>query len=236
MDLSVVFGTYNRKKHLVDCIESIRVSVGSLNYEIIVVDGGSTDGSREWLVTQKDVVLLGEWRLEGAIRAFNKGFFLARGWAVVNVNDDIVFIGDCLRQAHKYLWANQGQVAQVAFVHDTSLNGQWRPGDVVHGRLCANFGMAQRLIGDYVGWWGTSYHTYGGDTEASMKYWELGFRVEARDDCKVHHIQVHDALRRENDAAGQFFMVWTKERVGEFPTTPTVSHAEMAKRKLVRPW
>lgn len=235
MDLSIVFGTYNRKPYLVDCMESIRASVGDLKYEIVVVDGGSTDGSRELLATQRDVVLLGEWNLEGAIKAFNKGFTLARGWAVANINDDIVFIGDALNRAWHHLRDWQERVAQVAFCFDTCHDGKFRRGDTPYGRQCANFGISQRVIGDYVGWWGRFYHTYGGDTEVSMKYWQLGWQVRHLEDCKVHHAQVVDALRRENDAAKHFFQYWTAERVAAFPTTPTISRDEM-ERKLVRLW
>jgi len=236
MDLSVVFGTYNRRKHLLDCIESVRHSVGGLSYEIVVADAGSTDGGRELLATQPDVVLLGERSLDGAVVAFNKAFSLARGWSVCNCNDDNVFIGDCLEKAYRYLWAHQERVAQVAFAHDESFNGNFRRGDVISGKQCANFGLAQRLIGDYVGWWGETYHTYGGDTEVSMKYWELGYEVHFLPDCRVHHARVHDSLRRANDAAGRFYKIWTPERIKSFPRSPSVTREEMAKRKVVRLW
>ena len=38
LDLSIVLGTYNRLPLLRDAIEGVRGSVGSLGYEIIVVD------------------------------------------------------------------------------------------------------------------------------------------------------------------------------------------------------
>lgn len=233
MDLSIVFGTYNRIRYLKDCVEAIRASVGPLRYEIVVADGGSTDGSREYLAVQKDVVLLGEWRLEGAIRAFNKAFSLARGWAVSNINDDVIVIGDCLERAYHYLRELVGAVAQVAFVFDTHLNGQFRRGDTVHGCQAANFGMCQGLLGDYVNWWGTSYHTYGGDTECSIKFWREGWQVHSLDECKVHHMEVHDELRRDNDASEKFWATWTKERVAAFPKKPK-SRREIATEVAAR--
>jgi GT2 family glycosyltransferase len=237
MDLSVVFGTHNRLQFLLDCIGAIRSSVGDLKYEIVVVDGGSTDGSREYLAVQQDVVLVGEHVLEGAIKAFNKGFSLTRGWAVANINDDVIVIGDCLKRAYDYLRHFQESVAQVAFIFDVRLSGQFRRGDTVHGCQAANFGMSQKLLGDYVNWWGNTYHTYGGDTECSIKYWEIGWQVHSVGNCKVHHMEVHDALRRPNDAANHFWSVWTPERVAAFPKTPkprSEIEAEMAKR--VRLW
>ena len=45
MDLSIVFGTYNRRAHLERCLRSIRASLANsvVTYEGIVTDGGSTD-------------------------------------------------------------------------------------------------------------------------------------------------------------------------------------------------
>ena len=57
--VAVILGTYNRKQHLERALASVRSAVGSLPYEIVVVDGGSTDGSREWLAGEADVVLIG---------------------------------------------------------------------------------------------------------------------------------------------------------------------------------
>ncbi len=66
-DISVVIPTFNRLWALPQAVESCR-SAG-VNVEIIVVDDGSTDGTWDWLQTQRDVV---------AIRAENWG----KDWAV----------------------------------------------------------------------------------------------------------------------------------------------------------
>jgi glycosyltransferase involved in cell wall biosynthesis len=43
--LSFVLGSYNRRKFLQGAIQSVRQNGIKVPYEIIVVDGGSTDGS-----------------------------------------------------------------------------------------------------------------------------------------------------------------------------------------------
>ena len=50
-DMSVVLGTLDRKRYLKKTIESIRNELegSGIKYEIIVVDGGSRDGTRRWL-------------------------------------------------------------------------------------------------------------------------------------------------------------------------------------------
>lgn len=233
--LSIVFGTYNRKKLLIQCIESCRASVGDLTYEIIVVDGGSTDGSREWLAVQKDVVFLGEWQLEGAIRAFNKGFSLARGWATVNFNDDCVAIGSVMRDAYEYLWANRETVGQIAFYYDTMLSGLFRCGDIVRGYLTANLGMCQTWLGHKVGWWGKDGRTYGGDNRQSMEIWKLGYKVVGLEQFKVHHLHDVGGPRQPNVDANTFWDRWNRVKL-DIPPAPTITEGDCANTPVIRPW
>ena len=58
MIVSIVLGTYNRFNFLKLTIDSIRKEVKKLNHEIIVVDGGSTDGTLKWLIKQKDIIIV----------------------------------------------------------------------------------------------------------------------------------------------------------------------------------
>ena len=53
--ISVVMGSKNRKNLLKATINSIRTNGFNGNIEIIVVDGGSTDGTCDWLAKQTDV-------------------------------------------------------------------------------------------------------------------------------------------------------------------------------------
>lgn len=54
-DISVVLGSKNRKKLIRATIESIRRNNFNGSMEIIVIDGGSTDGTCDWLAKQRDV-------------------------------------------------------------------------------------------------------------------------------------------------------------------------------------
>ena len=48
----------NRLSFLQATIHSVRASVVDEPFEIIVVDGGSSDGTVEWLVQQKDIITI----------------------------------------------------------------------------------------------------------------------------------------------------------------------------------
>jgi glycosyltransferase involved in cell wall biosynthesis len=54
--VSIVLGTYNRLSFLKATIASVRASQIDIPYEIIVVDGGSQDGTLDWLTEQRDIV------------------------------------------------------------------------------------------------------------------------------------------------------------------------------------
>ena len=67
--VSIVIPTFNRVDRLQRCVEMIRRNV-KLPTECIVVDGGSTDGSRKWLANQGDLHVILEPQREGAVRAY----------------------------------------------------------------------------------------------------------------------------------------------------------------------
>ena len=100
MQVSIVSGTYNRLPLLQLMVKSARQSAGDLTHEIIIVDGGSTDGTREWCKSQDDIVLIEHGELRGAIKAYNDGYARARGEYVVTGNDDITFDGQTFKLAY----------------------------------------------------------------------------------------------------------------------------------------
>ena len=54
MGTSIILLTFNKLEYTKKCIESIK-KYTSGNYEIIVVDNNSTDGTKEWLIEQKNI-------------------------------------------------------------------------------------------------------------------------------------------------------------------------------------
>ena len=91
--VAVVIPNYNRINTLRPCIESIRNTAGHPDCKIIVVDGGSTDGSAEWLDAQEDVHVI-HLADRGVPNAVNAGIAAAGGRDIVRVHSDVVFETD----------------------------------------------------------------------------------------------------------------------------------------------
>ena len=101
MFFSVVIPTYNRKPILEKCLTALEHQQVT-DYEVIVVDDGSTDGTVDWLQTKADqfphVRLFCRNHL-GAAAARNFGVEQARGDTIVFIDSDLV-VTDVFLKAH----------------------------------------------------------------------------------------------------------------------------------------
>ena len=86
-DISIVTPVFNSVRWIELCLQSVRHALKERNYEHIVVDGGSTDGTLEYLNQQKDIHLI-PGPDKGMYDALNKGMAAARGRIVGHLNAD----------------------------------------------------------------------------------------------------------------------------------------------------
>jgi glycosyltransferase involved in cell wall biosynthesis len=86
-DISIVTPVFNSTRWIDLCIRSVRHALQGQSYEHIVVDGGSTDGTLEYLKQQQDIrLILGPDK--GMYDALNKGMAAARGRILGHLNAD----------------------------------------------------------------------------------------------------------------------------------------------------
>lgn len=220
MILSIVTGTYNRLASLQRMIESVRSQIPRhIPYEFVVVDGGSTDGTLEWLETLPEVTIIRHGELRGAIVAFCDGAKMARGQYVVMANDDIIFQPYSLMRALSHL-TDFPSCGGVAFADNRSAQigrdfehrVESMPATSANGNstdaLYAQVGMFRKWLGDAAGWWGADdsimrlSRTYGGDNYLSARIWEMGFSIDAVPGCLVDDGIANDVLRKMNNATG----------------------------------
>ncbi len=92
MRLSLVIPVYNEVDNLRPLLDEIRVALAGRDYEVIFVDDGSSDGSRELLATlhaeDAHVVVVGLRRNFGQTAAMAAGFDHARGDVIVTLDAD----------------------------------------------------------------------------------------------------------------------------------------------------
>lgn len=97
MNLSIVIPVYNVKEYLVECVNSI-LNAQIHNYEIILVDDGSTDGSQlicdEFNNSYPKIIRVIHQKNSGLSAARNKGLEFAQGKYIFFMDSDDIVISD----------------------------------------------------------------------------------------------------------------------------------------------
>jgi len=102
--VSIVTPSYNSMPYIKATVKSVQ-SQTYINIEHIVMDGGSTDGTIEFLQSQTQLI----WKSEsdrGQSHALNKGFHLAKGEIIGWLNSDDTYEPNAITEAVKFLTAN----------------------------------------------------------------------------------------------------------------------------------
>jgi GT2 family glycosyltransferase len=114
--ISIVIGSNNRLELLKLTIDSVRneLSSSSFDYEIIVVDGGSIDGSLEWLTHQIDLLTIAHHNSAKVASSLNRprrswgyfmnlGFKCAQGKYVCMLSDDCILVPNSIKNGIEVL-------------------------------------------------------------------------------------------------------------------------------------
>lgn len=213
MLLSVITGTYQRLLYLRNMMASVKASLPpnfavGVEYEFCICDGGSTDGTLEWLRNLSGVKLIEHGGLKGAIAAFNDAAKVATGDYLLIANDDVIFDGVSVSKALAFIM-DHADVGCACMYQD-------RGGQDLHVETIPVYkgaatqpervpymqvGIIPRWLWESVGGWGDGSwgsKTYGGDTYLSMRVIERGYKVEAVPGATIHDLTPDDALRQAN--------------------------------------
>ena len=106
-DITIVIVNYNVKDFLLQCLNSIRRSAGSLNLETIVVDNNSSDGSVETLEPMfPDVEFIALDENAGFGKANNLGIEKAKGKYILILNPDTLLEEETLQKTFSFMENN----------------------------------------------------------------------------------------------------------------------------------
>ncbi|MBO8173074.1 MAG: glycosyltransferase [Bacillaceae bacterium] len=100
--VSVIIPTYNRARFIEDAIQSV-LNQTYKDYEIIVVDDGSTDDTKDRVIKFGDKVRYIYQENQGPSAARNTGIRYARGEYIAFLDSDDRFLPDKLRKQMKYI-------------------------------------------------------------------------------------------------------------------------------------
>ncbi len=101
MKISIVTISYNQKKYLGQCIDSI-LNQTDCELEYIVVDPGSTDGSRELIESYGERIIKVFAPDNGPADGLNQGFKRATGDVYGFINSDDYLLPGALKQINQY--------------------------------------------------------------------------------------------------------------------------------------
>jgi len=118
--VSIVIPTYNRKNDVLECLGSLK-KLDYPNYEIIVVDNNSTDGTSEAIEQDfPDVKILQSRSNLGVTGGRNLGARHAKGDFVLFLDNDMIVEENCVTELVKAMQTDQriGAVGPIIYYYD----------------------------------------------------------------------------------------------------------------------
>jgi len=221
-DISIVLGTYNRLSVLKNTVTRVLESGSGISLEMVINDGGSNDGTKEWLqdISKSDERIrpIFSNSLEGITASYNRGFRAAKGKFVIWLSDDTVPIGSAIADLVKFM-GGLGPKDMAALPVRHVIRDFVTPN--INKILCPTVGCICRDTLEKMEYWNMDYPHYAQDIEFSARVWRLGGRILECHGAKIDHLNVRDWLRGQNtqkyidDGQQDKFEVMCKNNFGQ---------------------
>jgi len=234
--VSVLFTSFNHLDYLEAAWRSVWSQTVREQMEVIVLDDGSTDGSREWLAGQPEpCVRLFHERNLGTYGSLNAGIAVARGAYLAVLNDDDVWAPTKLERQIERLEARpraglshtggrfidgDGQTHSLerpmGFAWPRSSGGDVLAEMVGFNRVIASSAVVRRAAVDEVGGFNASFYGFG-DWEMWLRVvrrWEADYVDEPLTEYRVHGTNAAHATERmaaESSRIREWIATWDAE-------------------------
>jgi len=187
--ISVLLTCYNHIRYLPAALAGVRAQTFK-DYEILAIDDGSTDGTREWLSEQPDVRCIFNETNVGTYETLNIGLRKAKGEFIAVLNDDDLWMPTKLERQVELLDGNPGvglvhtgghfidgdgnrtEGNPLGFAFPTFKTGDILLGLVFENKIIASAALARRECFDELGNFNREYFGSGD--------WEMWFRIAER--------------------------------------------------------
>ena len=106
--ITIVIPNYNGMRYLPGCLESLGGQTDQ-DFEVLMIDNGSTDGSVEWVRAHyPSVKIRAYYRNTGFCRAVNAGIRISRAQYVLLLNNDVVCDPEMVSFLHRAMERRPG--------------------------------------------------------------------------------------------------------------------------------
>jgi hypothetical protein len=107
IEVSIIIVNYNTRELTLNCLSSIKKQTKNIEYEIIVVDNNSKDGSQEAISKRyPDVVLIKNNINNGFGKANNQGIKIAKGKYIFLLNSDTILLNNAIKIFYDWMEKN----------------------------------------------------------------------------------------------------------------------------------
>jgi len=194
--ISLCIPTYNRIKDLKHCLNSIIGKFGDYPYEVIIADGGSKDGTIEYIKELNDehIKLIEQRKLTGITKAFNESFKIAKGDYIYIGNDDTILFPEIFIKCCKLMDEHE-RIGLVAPKDQEPRHGNF-PGVTLKLRnywaLLSKFHIFRASVLKEIGYYDENLRSYYTDDDSCLSVLTKGYTIAFSREVGMIHYRIPD--------------------------------------------
>lgn len=147
MNVTIIIVNYNTLNTTKDCINSIFENTKDIDFEVILVDNDSHDGSKEFFTKDKRILFIESGKNLGFGKANNLGFKYAKGKYIFLLNSDTILLNNAVK---KFYDAMENQTEDIACMGTILKASDGITNNNSYGKLPTISSTIKSLLGIYL--------------------------------------------------------------------------------------